>query len=316
MNHSLVSIIMPAYNAEKFIAESIESVISQTYTNWELIIINDGSTDNTQYIIDEYTKKDVRILSYYQENGKQGKARNNGLSRSKGDLIAFLDSDDLWLPQKIEISVDEFYKRDQDVLFTNTYIFNNLEDLKSLKELPSTNLMSGMYFGMEGLKHFLYLNRIPMLTVLIKKDAILSIGGFKDRGIAEDYQLWLSLLASGYKIRAIEDILSLYRIHSDSTTSADKLATDSVLIMLVSFFSEYPDLAVFYKEQIIVWIKRLLDKIHKREDLFTIINSQNLSLLRLKYKVIVILNPLQYVLPLKIMKKIVYKILVWQNLFQ
>src|SRR5690349_25117803 len=102
MTEQLISVIMPAYNAEKFVAESISSVITQTYKNWELIIVDDGSTDNTKNIIEEFAKHDARIKYIYQENAKQGKARNTGIAMAKSGLVAFLDADDLWLPQMLE----------------------------------------------------------------------------------------------------------------------------------------------------------------------------------------------------------------------
>ena len=125
MNNPLVSVIMPAYNAQKYIAESIESVIGQTYLNWELLIVDDGSTDDTASIIKQYQLNDSRIQYFYQESGRQGKAKNTAIKNSKGDYIAFLDSDDLWLKEKLKISVNEITKGDYSLLFTDSYIFQN-----------------------------------------------------------------------------------------------------------------------------------------------------------------------------------------------
>src|SRR5882757_4082321 len=106
MNTPLVSVIMPAYNAEKYIAEAINSVKQQTYTAWELIVIDDGSTDNTAAIIKKYAGTDNRIMYTYQANGGQGKARNNGLKKATGEYVAFLDADDLWIPEKLNTQVE------------------------------------------------------------------------------------------------------------------------------------------------------------------------------------------------------------------
>ena len=112
----LVSIIMPAYNAELHIAESIESVISQTYSNWELLITDDRSTDNTQQIINEYAIKDQRIRQFINEqNGGAGVARNNSIKQANGRFIAFLDADDLWLPEKLTKQIS--------FMLTNNYAF-------------------------------------------------------------------------------------------------------------------------------------------------------------------------------------------------
>ena len=109
MEQNLVSVVMPAYNSEKYIAESIESVLNQTFKNFEIIVVDDGSTDNTRKIISDY--KDNRIRYYYQENLGSGAARNLGLSNSRGNWIAFLDSDDLWNPVKLEEQLKCCYKR-------------------------------------------------------------------------------------------------------------------------------------------------------------------------------------------------------------
>ena len=102
----LVSIIMPSYNSSKFIAASIESVIAQTYKNWELLITDDCSKDNTIEIVQQYVDKDERIkLFCLQENSGAGVARNNSIKQAKGRFIAFLDSDDRWKPNKLEVQI-------------------------------------------------------------------------------------------------------------------------------------------------------------------------------------------------------------------
>lgn len=116
-DYGLVSIITPSYNCAKFVEETIESVLLQTYTNWELLFLDDCSTDNTKEIVAKYAEKDLRIK--YECNAKNSGAaitRNNALRRAKGKWIAFLDSDDLWLPEKLEKQI-EFMK-------SNNYYFS------------------------------------------------------------------------------------------------------------------------------------------------------------------------------------------------
>ena len=95
-NQQLVSIITPLYNGERFVRQTIESVLQQTYQHWEMIIVNDGSRDNSPAIVENYVKQDSRITLYHQANQGSASARNNAISRAKGRYIAFLDSDDLW----------------------------------------------------------------------------------------------------------------------------------------------------------------------------------------------------------------------------
>jgi glycosyltransferase involved in cell wall biosynthesis len=249
---------MPAYNANRHISDAIHSVLHQTYSNWELIIVDDGSTDNTSETCRHYQKLDNRIHYYYQENKKQGKARNLGISKSNGDFLAFLDADDLWLPEKLEVSINEFKSGDQDLLFTEAYIFSNKADLDDVSLLRKMGVTSCSYQGKRGIASFLYQNRIPLLTVVVKKEVLLNVGCFNDRGVAEDYELWLNLLASGYTLRGIDNPLSFYREHNFSTTANDKLAVDSVAMMLSDFFEEHKDLKKEYRQPLKTWFKKYL----------------------------------------------------------
>ena len=99
----LFSIIIPTYNREKFLPKAIESVINQSHNNWELIIVDDGSTDNTKSLIEDYQKKENRIKYIFQENSERSVARNNGIKNAKGDWICFLDSDDLYHETHLEV---------------------------------------------------------------------------------------------------------------------------------------------------------------------------------------------------------------------
>ncbi|MFZ1798893.1 MAG: glycosyltransferase family 2 protein, partial [Chitinophagaceae bacterium] len=115
----LISIIMPAYNVEKFIERTIKSIIAQTYKHWELIIIDDGSTDGTKKIIDTYLNIDTRIKYVYQENGRQGKARNKGIENAQSDLIAFMDADDMLLPEMLQEQFTLLKQTNADLVFSS-----------------------------------------------------------------------------------------------------------------------------------------------------------------------------------------------------
>ena len=118
MKDELVSIITPTYNSEKFISETINSVLNQTYTNWELLITDDCSTDKTVEIVESYVKKDCRIKFFsLKKNSGAAIARNNSIKNSKGRYISFLDSDDLWLKNKLELQIN-FMKKGISFLVT------------------------------------------------------------------------------------------------------------------------------------------------------------------------------------------------------
>jgi teichuronic acid biosynthesis glycosyltransferase TuaG len=228
-----ISVIMPAFNVESFISEAIESVICQTFTNWELIIIDDGSTDNTSNISKLYEKSDNRIHYIYQANGKQGKARNLGIKNAKGEFIAFLDADDLWIKTKLEIQYNYFLdNKNIDLLFTQGYSKFNDENQYfdiSIKRLFDSN----------DLRLFIEKNQIPILSVLIKTAALNKVSCFEEKDElqnVEDYHLWFKLLNEGFKFASINDRLFFYRIHDKQSTYKDnnlKMQTINMFKLLV-----------------------------------------------------------------------------------
>src|SRR5690554_2344188 len=118
-NEALVSIVMPAYNAEKYIGAAIDSVIAQTYQNWELIVVDDASNDNTASVIEEYTKKDIRVKYHrLHENSGAAIARNTAIELAHGKYMAFLDSDDTWFPEKLSKQIS--FMENNNYLFTCT----------------------------------------------------------------------------------------------------------------------------------------------------------------------------------------------------
>lgn len=257
MSNQLVSVIMPAYNAEKYIAASIESVIAQTYTNWELLIVDDGSTDQTAAIIKRYTSADKRVKYFFQENGRQGKAKNLAIANSTGVFIAFLDADDLWLKEKLEISVREINAGDYSLVFTDCYIFERKlpEDFSALKTM---GVQSAIYEGRTALLTFLNYNQVPNLTVLAKKELFLKAGGFIDKVVAEDYEMWLRLLKNGAVFKALPLQLSLYRVHNESITARDRHATLELIEIIKTFGKEnpeyWPDVQMIVREKLKHWL--------------------------------------------------------------
>lgn len=251
-----VSVVMPAYNASNYIQEAINSVIAQTFSNWELIIVDDGSTDTTSHIIAENCKQDDRVTSFFQENGKQGKARNLGISHARGIYIAFLDADDFWLPEKLEIQLREIEERNVDLVFSDSYIFND-NNVSNRKE--KMNTLNATLEGIEALRLFLEGNRIPTLTVLVKKEKINLVKGFtekKEIPLAEDYHLWLKLIIKNGVFYGSDKTLASYRIHGESSTSRDKIASKQLPEVFFDLIQSNPEL----KQIILKALKRVLRK--------------------------------------------------------
>jgi glycosyltransferase involved in cell wall biosynthesis len=279
---------MPAFNVEKYIEASIKSVINQTYENWELIIIDDGSTDNTAAVITTHFSNDNRIKYYYQENSKQAKARNNGISKAVGDILAFLDADDLWLPKKLEYSLSLFDLEKYDLLFTEAYLSSDDYIDLELDNYQKLGVLFGDYHGKVALRKFIESNRIPILTVLVKKDKVISVGGFDESCVpAEDYDLWIRLLINDSRFIAIDKVLSIYRLQNNSSTTSDRLATQAVISSLIKNFTYTQINELQSKKYVIRWIKRWIDlyfnSLENKQDLLTYLNHFKLNNLKVKY---------------------------------
>jgi glycosyltransferase involved in cell wall biosynthesis len=179
-----VSVIIPTYNRGRIIKEAVDSVLAQDYKDFELIVVDDGSTDNTSDVLAPYGD-DIRVL--FQENKGVSAARNRGIAEASGRFIAFLDSDDLWLPQKLSAQV-EFFNQRPDALICQTeevWIRNGIRiNPKKRHQKPS-----GMIF-----KPSLELCLVSPSAVMIQRNLLDRVGGFDETLAAcEDYDLWLRI---------------------------------------------------------------------------------------------------------------------------
>lgn len=228
---------MPAYNAGRYIGESIESVINQTYTNWELIIIDDGSTDDTAWIVNTYQQTEHRIKYLFQANNKQGKARNLGITNSSGKYIAFLDADDKWTADKLSTQLQLILSDENtDLLFSQGYSLTG-------DEVKEYNVVIKDIWDEHNFNEFILNNQIPIPSVLIKKDALEQAGNFTEaRQIqnAEDYHLWLKLLANGKRFKSVPDRLFYYRTHPGQVTFQNNNLEKPIFYAYQSIFWAYP----------------------------------------------------------------------------
>lgn len=206
----LVSIIMPAYGSEKVIAETIDSVISQTYKNWELLITNDCSPDNLEDVVNQYLETEKRIkLLCAAKNGGPALARNHSLSHAQGDFVAFLDSDDLWASDKLEKQVK--FMLDNQYTFTYTdyrRITIDGEDYPFVNECPD----------IIDYRFLLTNTSIATLTVMLDKRNLPEIK-MKDGWGYDDYVLWLDILRTGVKAYRLPECLAKYRVMEVSVSS-------------------------------------------------------------------------------------------------
>ncbi len=205
----MVSIIMPSYNCERFIRQSIVSVISQTYKNWELLIQDDCSTDKTLDIIKEFAAKDARI-KYEVNSHNSGAAvtRNNAIARSKGPWLAYLDSDDLWVPEKLEKQLRFMEGKKCSACFSRyEHIDTEGNSLgvqaKVKKKVTHTDLLIHDWFG--------------CLTLIYKQDLSRKIYG-ADVSKANDYALFLEVMKNIDYAAGLDECLAMYRIRKGSVS--------------------------------------------------------------------------------------------------
>lgn len=232
----LVSIIMPAYNCQRYIENAIQSVISQTYNSWELIVIDDGSKDNTVRIIEELSKKDNRIRFYKNEkNLGVSETRNRGIALANGEWIAFLDSDDMWEVSKIEKQIKLSNKVGAEFIFTGSSFINESGiKYKGILRAPEK----------VNYKKLRTHNIISCSSVLIKKKFFQNIRMEKD-DMHEDYAVWLRILRTGVYAYGINEPLLIYRI-SPNSKSGNKIKTIKMTYKVFRFIGMNPFGAAYF----------------------------------------------------------------------
>lgn len=205
----LISIITPCYNAASFIAQAIESVLAQSFGNWEMIIMDDCSSDDSLSIIQKYAKKDPRIryLRTNKPSGSPTLPRNMGIKEAKGRYIAFLDSDDMWLPNKLDEQLRIFEKSEVAIVFSN-YEKVDLNGERCGREIIAPCEVDYRLL-LKG-------NCIAMYDSALTEKMF-----FKEIG-HEDYVCWLSILKRGYKAQNTNTVTALYRV-GDHSVSSNKL---------------------------------------------------------------------------------------------
>lgn len=203
----LISIITPCYNSNDFISETIDSVINQSYKNWELLIIDDCSTDNSVEIIQKYLEKDSRIkLFINNKNSGAAVSRNLGLLKSSGRFISFIDSDDLWEPLKLEIQINFMLSNNCPISFTNYKLIDEKgvslnKTIKVVKEIDYYGYLKNTIIGMST----------SMIDLTKTKNF-----EFKNIRTRQDTYLWITLLKRGLIAHGLNTTLVNYRVRKDS----------------------------------------------------------------------------------------------------
>lgn len=219
-----VSVIIPTYQADKFINKSLESALNQTFSIFEVLVIDDGSTDTTKNIVQRIAEKDTRVKYIYQENQKQGAARNKGISHANGDYIAFLDADDYWDNEFIQNSISSIIQYNADMIFSQMYEVDEKDNITGKKDW----ITNKTYRSNEARFTFGKGNIVPLSTVICSKRMLNDLNGFDESKLlanAEDYELWIRILRNGYKIVSTDFCNAYYRVHQFNSTILDNVAS-------------------------------------------------------------------------------------------
>ncbi len=211
MGSKTASIIVPSYNASAYVKDAVDSALAQTYKDTEVIVVDDGSTDNTKQVLEPYIRGN-KIKYIYQANKGLSGARNTGIKAAKGEYIALLDADDLFLPEKMEKQVAHLESNPEcDVSYCDLYHFNDGEPDVLLK------LDYRYYSGKDVLPNLLRSSFIAPVTVVFRKSVFDKFGLFdeKMRQYAEDLEFWLRLSYEGAQICFLPEILAKLRLRGE-----------------------------------------------------------------------------------------------------
>ncbi len=202
-----ISVVMPVYNAETFVREAVESILAQTFTNFELIVINDGSTDGSLMILEEMASRDPRVVLLDRPNGGIVSALNAGIECARGQFIARMDADDVAMPERFALQYERMMTEPMlGVLGSFIRIIDKAGKVVRILDYPVTPKETALYLE--------YPSTVAHPAVMIRKEALMKVGGYRAVvNNAEDYDLWLRISEIGYSIANLPIPLLNYRMH-------------------------------------------------------------------------------------------------------
>jgi len=224
----LVSVVIPTYNHAGFIKDALESLRAQTFEDWEAIVVNNFSEDDTISVVESFGDSRIR-LENFRNHGVIAASRNHAISLAKGEILAFLDSDDIWLPEKLEKCLG--------VLDENTDLV--CHGLRTFGDGPEYIFFGGPE-SRATFDELLYGdNCLTPTSTIVRKESVVAVGRFsEDVNIitAEDYHLWIKLAKAGARMKFLQEELGLYRIHSMNQSGSVIKNLNAILATLEEFF--------------------------------------------------------------------------------
>ncbi len=256
----MVSVIIPTYNYAKYIEETLNSVKNQSYANWECIVIDDGSNDNTREIVEKLVKQDNRFIYIYQKNNGVSSARNKGVSMAKGEYIQFLDGDDLLQQEKLFSQIKCFEEDKKiDIVYNDVRFFDD-ENSSNLKTSLNGNKKEDWMpkistSGTALVEQFSRINFIVINSPLIKKNIFNKVGVFDETMKAlEDWDFWMRCAIRGcyFHFNSISNAYALVRVH-DGSLSTQKLLMNAGHFMFLRNSLNHKNIG--FKSRLVISIK-------------------------------------------------------------
>ncbi|MFI0718364.1 glycosyltransferase family 2 protein [Streptomyces sp. NPDC021224] len=218
----LVSVVMPVHNSAATLGASVRSVLAQTHADVELLVTDDASTDDSMDLLRELARQDERVLPRAApEQGGAARARNLAMERAQGDYVAFLDSDDMWLPEKLERQLAFAAAGDAPLTFTSYYKVDGDHTGEACDFTPNGRVVAAR--ERVTYRDMLVQDHIGALTAMYDRDA-LGTRLMPDMPKRQDYALWLSIMRDGHPARGLQEPLAVYRAGRAGSLSSNKLA--------------------------------------------------------------------------------------------
>jgi len=245
MSGPLVSVLIPTYNSERFIENTLRSALGQTHTNIEVVILDDGSMDETPSMIKRLSQNDSRIRYVFQENHGLAQARNRLVSLAKGEYISFLDHDDEWLIDKIEVLLEAFRHKPNAAMIYGDVI-NRCADKKESRAFEFRRPRRGSVFY----EYLLEGNFMSLPSVLIKKDALVKYLPFDPRyKIALDWDLFLRIVRN-HEIDYVDRVVGIYNTHNERFTAKNPIVEIEEVLQVLDFWANKdPKILSSYKSK-------------------------------------------------------------------
>jgi len=261
-----VSVIIPTFNCAQYLPQAIDSVLNQSYQDFEIILVNDGSTDDTQVVVDSYSKKAFNTIHYIaQENKGLACARNVGIRNAHGNYLALLDADDVWLPKRLELGVAMLDAHPEIALVHANVVWMTEEGAVQSEAKRYRNTFSDQIVKSLFLRNV----HISCPTVLMRRECIDKVGMF-DENLArlgcEDRDLWVRI-AGHYKIKYIPEVLAYYRLRKSGMSKDSVKMLQARQYVIEKNASQNPALMKYKAAALAIMYRDFADSLLRKKDI-------------------------------------------------